>query len=91
MIVEAIFNVVGAFLAFVVGLFPTRDPASWVSSMGPAIQTVWNAAAGMGAWIPWSNVSAVVQAVIGAMLTGLAIRLIRVVLSLFTGGGGSAA
>lgn len=91
MIVEGIVKVAVAFFKFVLGLFPTRNPPQWTESLASSLQTVWDAGAGLGAWIPWGNVAAVVQAVIACMITGLLIRLVRIVLSLFTGGGGSAA
>lgn len=91
MIVEGVVKVIVAFFEFVVGLLPTRAVPGWVDSIGPSLQIVWNHANQLGAWIPWDAVGYVTAAVLSCMVIGLQIRLVRIVLSLFTGGGGSAA
>lgn len=91
MIVEGIVKVVVAFFEFALGLLPTRSTPGWMDDMGASMNIVWGHAAGLGAWIPWSTVAYVIGAVVACMIFGLQVRLARIVISLFTGGGGSAA
>jgi len=90
-IIEGLVVVLKAFLSFVVGLFPTSNPPGWLINASGTLQSVWDAASGLGAWIPFALAGQVIAAVLACMTLGLGIKLIRVVVSLFTGGGGSAA
>lgn len=91
MIVEALFNVFKAFVVFVIGLFPTGNAPTWITTANGYFSQIWGYGAGLGAWIPWPVVGQVFSAVLVAVALGLGIKIARVVFSMFTGGGGSAA
>ena len=93
MIVEWVVGVVLDLLAWVLGLIPTftvppeMSPASMVSGVSFF-------ASGLGQVEPYVNVSVLLVcavAVLGALAVALAAKGLRMVLSLATGGGGSAA
>lgn len=90
MIVEWIFAVFVSFLGFVVGLLPSIAVPGWVDDSSGHFATVWAAGAGLGAWIPWTLAASVVAAILSCVVIGLAIKVIRIVASFLTVGGGSA-
>lgn len=71
-----------------VGLIPLPAVPDWLSNVSP-IAKVFQGAEHLGAWFPVQLVTLVVLAVAGINLVGFGIKLIRMVISLFTGGGGS--
>lgn len=91
MIFEAIVSVFAGFVSWVFSLLPNDDPPAWLLSSTGALRTVWSYAAGLGAWIPWDVAGYVVAAVLSCVGIGLAIKVLRIVASFFTAGGGSAA
>lgn len=91
MIVEALFAVGVGFINFFLGLLPTADPPSFVLGMTGWLDTVWDYASGLGAWIPYTVLGDVVVAVLASVGIGFAIKIARIVASFFTAGGGSAA
>ena len=69
---------------------PRRYRCRVVASGHDAIAEVVEQAAGLGAWIPWSTVGTVSASVVLCMGIGLTIKLVRIVASFFTAGGGAA-
>jgi len=91
MIVKLLIDFLTALCSFVVGLFPTAGPPSWWSDASGYIAQVWAYGNQLGSWIPWQVAAVCIPAVFVAIGIGVAIRTFRIILSLFTGGGGSAA
>ncbi len=91
MVTEALLDVWFALMGGVVGLLPITAVPAWVLDSGDDLASVWGYADGLSAWIPWSFLAMVLAAIIAATLAGFGIKLTRIVLSLFTGGGGGAA
>lgn len=91
MIGEGLINAFTAFVKFVLGLFPDGAPPAWMSQGTAALSTVWSYAAGLGAWVPWSFAGTVIGAIVASVGIGFAIKIVRIVASFFTAGGGSAA
>jgi hypothetical protein len=81
------FNVINSVL----GLLPTITVPDWLSSADGPIATVLGYAGSMGAWFPSTLVLTVVTAVLATWAIGFVIKLVRIVASFFTLGGGSAA
>lgn len=75
----------------VLGLLPDDDVPAFAQGAASALQSVFSAGYGLGAWIPWSTAAVCAGAVIASLLIGLAIRVVRIIASFFTLGGGSAA
>lgn len=91
MITRLLMDFIAALINLITGLLPTSGPPAWWTSVSGTIADVWTYGAGLGAWFPWQLAAVCVPAIFGAMAIGFGIRLIRIVASLFTGGGGSAA
>lgn len=91
MIFEGIVDVFVGFVNFVLGLLPDAPPPSWFTDADGYLRNTIDAASGLGAWIPWQLVTTVVGSVLACVAIGFGIKLVRIVASFFTAGGGSAA
>jgi hypothetical protein len=80
-----------AFFMLIVGWLPTDPPPSWVSDANGLLSQIWGWGAGLGAWVPWQLIGVVVAAVLACALIGFLIKIVRIVASFLTLGGGSAA
>lgn len=65
-------------------------PPDWFLGIGEPAGHVFQAADSMSVWFPWTFVVGVLVAVLGSLLAGFGIRLTRMLISQFTGGGGNA-
>lgn len=90
MITTAILTFGVFLLGLVLDALPMPDVPGWLYSAQDPIQTVFSAVGSMGVWFPGGVVIAVIGAVFLARMSGLTIKIARMVLSLFTGGGGHA-
>lgn len=90
-ILEALLTVFTGLIRMVIRLFPTTPAPSWLADGDGLLQTIWSYGSGLGAWVPWTTVAQVFAAVISCLVAALSIRLVRIVASFLTGGGGSAA
>lgn len=91
MIVEAVVTVFVGLVNFITGLLPSMDPPAWLSSGDGLMGTVWGYGAGLGAWVPWSLAGTVLASALACAASGFVIKVVRIVASFFTAGGGSAA
>lgn len=91
MITEALMTFLVLIVELITGLLPTTAAPSWMADGGGYLATVFSAGAGLGAWLPWPLIGTVFAAVMSCLLAGLTIKLVRIVASFFTAGGGSAA
>jgi hypothetical protein len=76
------------------GLFsvlPAITAPDWLTSNNGAFASVFADSASMGAWFNAPLLIVVLSGLLVLWLTGFTIKLARMVLSLFTAGGGSAA
>lgn len=96
MITEAIMKVLGGIASFVAGLMPSMSFPTYLTGSGPGtlnaqlqstIAGIWS----LDAWVPVSSLFAVGALVMGASAIALSIKLVRIVASFLTFGGGSAA
>lgn len=73
---------------------PTSDawfaPPDWVQGIGGPAAKVFELADSMSVWFPWAFLMGVFASVVASLLAGFGIRLVRMLISHFTGGGGSA-
>lgn len=90
MIVELIVGVVTGVLSWLLGLFSFSMPA-WFDTSVTTLAGWIGQGRQFGAWLPMQAFSDVVTLLLAAYALSWAIRLGRIVLSAFTGGGGSAA
>lgn len=91
MIVEGLMSFFFALVRTVMQLLPSFNPPEAFTNANGWIADIWAAGAGLGAWIPWSVVGIATGMVIAAIGIGFAIKLVRIVASFLTAGGGSAA
>jgi len=81
----------GWLLHTLTSALPVITVPSWLSSSDSAFSSVFSAAGSMGVWFPSTLVVSVLTVVLAMWLAGYVIKILRMVLSLFTAGGGSAA
>ncbi len=93
MITEFFLWLMASVWHLVTSLFPDPDPATSTVADGvqQGIGTVLAYAGAFGHWIPWWVVVPVLALVMGALIAGGGIKLVRIVASFLTLGGGSAA
>lgn len=91
MIVEWLFTLAANLLEWLTSGLPTYTEPEWISGLAGAMSQVFSVAGSMGVWFPAPLVLAVLTALLTFWLVSFGIKLVRMILSLFTGGGGSAA
>ena len=92
MITGAILSLLAFILHGVVSILPSLPgPPSWLTSSDSAVGTVFQYADSMSVWFPTSLVLTALTTIGGIWLAALLLKIGRMVVSLFTGGGGSAA
>lgn len=91
MIPERFIDLVAGFLSFVAGLLDFPAVPGVVLSVPGYVSTVGGWMSGTGAWVPWSVVSTMVALWASCLVGAVAIRVVRIVASFLTAGGGGAA
>ena len=91
MIVELIVKAVAALARGLAALLGDLPAPAFLSTALDSVGDLLSNFGGLGAWVPWGFVGDVFTAVMAAMVIGFGIKVVRIVLSLFTAGGGSAA
>lgn len=93
MITDALFAVVDAFVAALLNVFnsilPSPAPPSWLGNVGDVMHTLFAGASSMGAWLPVRFGLTVVTTVLTVKIAGFMIRVVRIVASFATLGGGA--
>lgn len=70
---------------------PVTEVPSWVNTGANFIPTVFNFAGSMGVWFPWGVLGVVLASVVGVWIASFVLKVVRIIISHVTGGGGSAA
>jgi hypothetical protein len=70
---------------------PAYTPPTWITGLSGAVAQVFAVAGSMGVWFPAPLVLSILLALLTFWVVSFGIKVIRLVVSLFTGGGGSAA
>lgn len=91
MITDALLGFLKTCVHAVLGGLPHFAVPDWLTNTGGAVATVLGYANSLGVWFPGTLAVAVFGAVMAAWAVGFTIKVCRMALSLFTGGGGSAA
>jgi hypothetical protein len=87
MVTEALLDVLGAVWGALLWMIPVPPDFSWIET--PVVLSVANDVGSMGAWLPLVVIGTIVAAMFAAWLSAGGIVIARMVLSLFTGGGGN--
>lgn len=90
MITDAILGFVAWLVTTILGWFPVIPVPDWFVSIGEMWGELMAGASSMGAWVPVGLGVGMVLAVVTCMGVGLLIKGIRIAVSFFTAGGGSA-
>lgn len=91
MITDALIAMGAALLRFVLGGVPDASVPDWMTGGASMSSRVFQYAGSMGVWFPWTLCGVVIAAVLGTWAISFGIKVVRMLLSLFTAGGGSAA
>lgn len=92
MITNALLSVINAALGFFIGLIPdSLNPPGWVSGSAAALVGFFSNAQSMGVWIPLDFAFLCAYALMSTYIGGGVVKMVRILISHFTGGGGSAA
>lgn len=91
MITEAIIWVFSRLVAFLVSLIPSWTPPDWFTTATAWLSSGLSSVAGYANWMPLEAIGVGVGFLMACSAIALAVRLGRMLLSVSTGGGGSAA
>lgn len=92
MITDAIVSALAAVFGFIGSLLPSDEPPAWLTDTLPGEIEALGAQFGqLGQWVPMDAIGMAGAAVVTAFAVAWGVRLVRIALSLFTGGGGGAA
>jgi hypothetical protein len=89
-IVEAFVNLLVGVADLIFSALGHAAAPGFVRNLGGQLSTIVDYSASMGAWVPWSALGVAIGAVMAAHVISLSVKVIRMLLSLFTGGGGAA-
>jgi hypothetical protein len=91
MITNAVLGALLSVSGWLVGLFPDAELPGWLAEIPTQVAAVGQYLGGTAAWFPWNTVGLAVASVLVACGVGLVLKLVRIVASFLTLGGGSAA
>lgn len=89
MVTDALLALLQALWSALLGTIPTPGDASWVNSVGDGIAWLTVTLGSLGSWLPFGIIAGVVGSLMAAWLIAGGIVIVRMAVSLFTGGGGN--
>jgi hypothetical protein len=89
-IVKAFIDVVAGVWSWFMGIAEWCPVPSWLTGTSDQVAGVGDIVGGSGAWLPWTVVFDALALFVCAVSCALFLILIRMVISLMTGGGGNA-
>lgn len=90
MIFEGIINAVAGIVSFIAGLMPEFDTPAWLTTIAAKIDLVVANMAPLGVWLPFGAAGTAVTLVLAAVAVAVIIKLVRIIASFLTLGGGAA-
>ena len=91
MITELFLSAIFAAVEFMGGLLPSIETPTWIADISDGVATVTGAMAPLGVWLPFGAAGNALVLVIAAVVVAVVVKLVRIVASFLTAGGGSAA
>ena len=91
MITGAIAGWFGAFVGWLGGLVSLPTPPAFFGTLQGYAVTAGGYVANTGVWMPWTVIATVLGAWVTALAAALIVKIVRIVASFLTAGGGSAA
>lgn len=89
MVTDTILTWLGNFVSWLVSIFPAPGEVDWFDGIASAMDTLQGWFDGVRNWFALDLLVLVVGAVFAAWGVHIAIKVIRILISHFTGGGGS--
>jgi hypothetical protein len=71
------FDVWAGFVGWITGMLPQWDDPSMQAGLGTILDAFRPQVDGLGAWLPWTEISILVPLVLGLYLTFLTVRAIK--------------
>ena len=90
MVVEWVLALTGALTRSFLSNLPGFDPPAWFTDSGSLFASLFGVADSLGVWLPIGLALTIGSAVLGCLVIGFGIKLVRILLSFATAGGGSA-
>lgn len=90
MVTDLLLGWLGALWSWLMGLFPVITPPDWLTGINAALTTVTSHIGGMGRWLPFGLLGGVLATFFAILAAGFVVKVVRIVASFFTAGGGSA-
>ena len=90
MIIDKFLDFLTSIAVYTIGLFPTWSLPSWWSNAVTGWTTIVSGVSDLAHWIPLEAVYQVGSAIILVSIFSYSVRLIRIAVSLVSGGGGNA-
>lgn len=92
MIIEWIFDLIAGLVNFFLGLLPDLPDSSWLSGdVASAVSTISGYASQLGNFVPWGIVESCIGLILATLAVAAIIKVVRIIASFLTVGGGSAA
>jgi len=91
MITDLFLKLLDSIITGVLGILPSFGVPSFITSAGGYVSTVTSYAAQLGNWVPWPIAITGVLCVFAAIAVAWGIKVVRMIASFLTLGGGSAA
>ena len=91
MVTDAVVGWAASFVAWIGGLVSLPAVPTFLSSLGGYVGTASSYVTGTGVWMPWSLLVTVIGAWAVCLLAALVVKVVRIIASFLTLGGGSAA
>lgn len=91
MITDAILTLLTGMVTWALGVLPSVPVPGWLDPRDSVFATVFTYADSMGKWFPTALVMAVLGTYLLITFTGFSIKVVRIVASFLSGGGGGAA
>lgn len=91
MITKFLMDVLSTAAAALVGLLPSWTAPAWLTTVISTLASTIGYVTMLDGWVPISAIGTVVAFMLACSAIAVGVKIGRIVLSLFTGGGGSAA
>lgn len=91
MVTDWILGVLVGFWEWLIGNIPWPEPPEWFGTLSSGVDALNSHITGLGAWLPFPILRTVLGAILALLLVSLGLKVVRIVASFFTAGGGSAA
>ena len=90
MVVQWFIHQATSLITWALTLLPSWSAPSFLTDLNNALTTIGNDLSSTSVWFPWSAIAIALSLLMAAATAALLIKAVRITISHFTGGGGSA-